>query len=192
MTALDLSTALALTALGLLMLNMCFGIVLTVPKSQPSQFLFSKHLPVLKLHNWTAYTALVLAMGHMLSLLFVEERIYSVVDILLPFTSEDSFQPIRASLGATGFYALLVVIITSYFRKQMKRNVWKKIHFLSYGVAVSISFHGLFMDTTLKGKDIDWIDVEKIMSEACILLLIALVAFRLKERKAPFKSAGKA
>lgn len=190
MTALDLSTALALTALGLLMINMCFGIVLSVPKSQPSRFVFSKRIPVLKLHNWTAYIALVLAMGHILSLLFVEERIYSVVDILLPFTSADAFQPFKASLGATGFYLLLVVIITSYFRKKMRRKVWKTIHFLSYGVAALIGIHGLLMDTTLKGNEIDWIDAEKIMSEACILLLIVLIAFRLKER-GPIKKAKK-
>ena len=62
----------------------------------------------------------------------------------------------------------------------MNYRTWKNVHFISYSTALLFLVHGIVMDPLLKDRPVDVFDAEKILSEVCLLLLIAATFFRVQ------------
>jgi len=179
---LDISSTLGLVATCVLTFNLLLGILLsTAYRRSP---LWKKLPPLVKkislddLHNWTAYVALGLVLGHVLLLLPDAALKYRFVDILFPLYAPH--QVIWTLLGALALYALLVVIVTTQKRikHRMGFRLWKNIHLISYGTALLFVIHGIVMDPLLKDRPVDWFDAEKMVSELCGLALVAATVIR--------------
>ncbi|HEY4287653.1 MAG TPA: ferric reductase-like transmembrane domain-containing protein [Puia sp.] len=179
---LDISSTLGLVATCILTFNLLLGILLsTAYRRSP---LWKKLPPLVKkvslddLHNWTAYVALALVLGHVLLLLPDAALKYRLVDILFPLYAPH--QVVWTLLGALALYALVVVIVTTQkkIKNRMGFRLWKNIHLISYGTALLFVVHGIVMDPLLKDRPVDWFDAEKMVSELCGLALVAATTIR--------------
>ena len=182
MTVLDLSNFAGLCAIVLLTLNIVLG-VLVSRNYNPARSWPNRKLPIslFRLHNWTAYVALVLILVHPTLLLFNATPKFALADLLFPVNSPG--QTFYNNLGALAFYAFLVVVITSYFRPQIGSRTWKKIHFTAYFGGLVMFIHGTLIDPNLKGQAPDFIDGEKVLVEGCFLVVVAASVWRLRQKK---------
>src|SRR3954454_5616044 len=129
MTALDLSSFAGLCAMVLLTMNVLLG-VLVSRNYNPARRWPRRRIPIFRIHNWTAYVALVLILAHPALLLFHSAPVFHLGDLLYPLHSPG--QSVYNTLGAITLYSFLVVVITSYFRPQLGSRPWKKLHFTAY------------------------------------------------------------
>lgn len=181
---LDISGALGLCATGVLSFNFLLGMLLSTAYKRS---VYWKKLPSVvqqinidRLHNWTAYIALLFVALHPLFLLLDKEQAFTLRDILWPVAAPKQSNIVM--LGTISFYALLIVIITTQkiVKKKLGFRLWKNIHLVSYATALLFLFHGLLMDPLLKDRPTDWLDAEKFFSEFCLLLILTAMILRIR------------
>ncbi|MDB5123171.1 MAG: hypothetical protein JWP94_1300 [Mucilaginibacter sp.] len=181
---LDVSAVIGLCAMVTLTINVLLGMLLSTAYKTSARW---KKLPgavkkidILWLHNWTAYLALTLVLLHPLLLVLDASTKFTFLDVFLPFHAPK--QAFFVTLGTLAMYALITVIITTQkvIKKKMSFRLWKNIHLISYGTAMLFIIHGLMMDPGLKDRLTDWLDGEKLLCEACLLVLIAATFLRVK------------
>ncbi|MGI0134483.1 MAG: ferric reductase-like transmembrane domain-containing protein [Candidatus Micrarchaeaceae archaeon] len=112
------------------------------------------------LNAWRLHRALGIAFGvsvivHIVVLLFDKFAPFTVLQVLLPFTS--TYMPVTiggwhlgslyVALGVLAMYASAIVLLTSLFWIDKKPFLWRLMHYLSYLLVVLIFFHGLFIGT---------------------------------------------
>lgn len=181
---LDISGALGLCATALLSFNFLLGMLLSTAYKRSVYWKklppFVQQISIDRLHNWTAYIALLFVVLHPLFLLLDKEQMFTVRDILWPVAAPKQANIVM--LGTISFYALLIVIITTQkmVKKKLGFRLWKNIHLVSYATALLFLFHGLLMDPLLKDRPTDWLDAEKFFSELCLLLILAAMIMRIR------------
>jgi predicted ferric reductase len=174
----DLSSTVGLIAMALFTLNILMGLLISVNYNPKTWWPRRKlPFPFWKLHNWNAYLAISVAVLHPVILLFAgpKER-FRLMDILLPLNSPH--QTLYNNLGALTFYLFLFVVVTSYFRPQLRYRPWKKLHYTAYAAALVMYIHGTLTDPTLKEQPTDFLDGEKVLVELCFLLVVAASIWR--------------
>jgi sulfoxide reductase heme-binding subunit YedZ len=137
-----------------------------------------RRINTVQLHNWTAYAALAVALIHPVLILFSSTAHFHFVDIVYPVNAPK--QPYVNVLGALALYVLIFTVVTSYFRFEIGRKIWKPLHFSTYALFVLYAFHGVMTDPNLKDLPIDWLDAEKVYVELLVLIVIAAIAFRVR------------
>ncbi|GAA4506931.1 hypothetical protein GCM10023172_36810 [Hymenobacter ginsengisoli] len=181
---LDVSSAAGLAAAVVLTLNLLLGMLLGTAYRKAWYW---KKLPAVvrqvhlfDVHNWTAYGALALSLVHPLLLVVDKASKFTLLNILFPVRAPH--QPLFVAAGTVAFYALLLVVLTSRkaFRKRLSFRAWKNLHLLSYGTALLFVVHGVVMDPLLKDRPVDFFDAEKVLSEACALLLLVATWYRVR------------
>jgi len=177
MNPLDVSSNAALIATVLLTVNILLGLFLSA-RYNTVQSWPHRRLPIFDIHNWTAYIALVLIVIHPLGLLYVSEAKFRFLDLVWPLHSPQ--QTLYNCLGAAAFYALVFVIVTSYFRAKLGSRNWKKLHYVSYAAAALLFVHGILTDPELKNKPPDLLDGEKILIEICALIITSATVWRIR------------
>ena len=171
-SAVDLSSTFGLVAMVLLTLNILMGLLVSVNYNPAKQWPRRKlPVPLYKIHNWNAYVALAVAVLHPAILLFSSTAGFRVTDLLWPLGSPG--QTTYNVLGACGFYAFAIVVLTSYLRRRLGHVLWKRLHYIAYIAAGFMYTHGILIDPNLKGLAPDLIDAEKVLVEACLLLVVA-------------------
>ena len=125
----DLTTYLGLAAIYLLSVNVLLGLLMSA-RYNPWKRWPHRRINLLKLHNWTAYVALGLAVLHPIPLLFVDKPRFGGSDILWPVSSPQ--QPVVNTIGAMALYLLAFTVITSIYRAEIGRERWKTLHYLTY------------------------------------------------------------
>jgi methionine sulfoxide reductase heme-binding subunit len=180
----DISAVLGLFAMATLTINVLLGMLLsTAYKINPVWKRLPAALKVInvnRLHNLTAYIALGLVLLHPLLLTFDSRTKFTVADIFYPVHAPH--QKLIVSLGTISLFAIITVIITTQkkIKKKIKFRLWKNIHFISYGTAMLFIVHGLKMDPELKDRPTDWLDGEKLLCWACLLILMAATFLRIQ------------
>ena len=113
-----------------------------------------RQLNIFRLHNWTAYSVLLLIVLHPAVLLLGRSTRFGLADVLLPIQSP--VQPKLNTVGAAASYALLIVIVTSLFRLRMARPLWRKLHYLVFPAFILMFIHSVFTDPTLSNGKVDF------------------------------------
>jgi len=113
MTAIDLSNDLGLVACFLLTFNLLLGLFAGVPL-QSVDALAHHRFNYFRLHNWTAYVALAVAVAHPVVLLFIDDPKFPRAR--LGAARDSPQQPVVNTIGAAALYALIFVVTTSYAR----------------------------------------------------------------------------
>lgn len=185
-SAIDLSADVGLVAVGLATLNLCLGLLIAARYS-PWKYWPHRRFNIFRLHNWTGYLALGVSILHPVVLLFSSTAHFRMRDVIYPVHSPS--QPLENTIGAIALYSVAFVVVTSYFRLQLGRRLWKSFHFVIYAAAAALFWHSIFTDPNLKNSPVDWLDGEKIFIEACCLLV--LVAGFLRWRHAARKTAAR-
>jgi len=184
METIEISGILGLTALVFLTLNILLGIMLSTAYKQSDYWKklpgSVKDLRIIDMHNYTAYFALVIVFLHFIIIPLDPSSKFTFTHLLYPLTAPH--QPVFVLLGAISFLALLIVIITTQkvIKKKLGTTTWRNIHVISYATGLLFIVHGLVMDPLLKDRPIDFIDPEKLLVEACAILLIVAFVLRYK------------
>ncbi len=175
MEAKDLTCYIGLTAVYLMSVNVLLGLLMGV-RYNPWKRWPHRRINILKLHNWTAYIALGLAVMHPIPLLFVQKPHFALIDILWPINSPE--QPTINMLGAIALYLLAFTVITSIFRAEIGRQRWKPLHYLTYVLATLFIVHGTLTDQHLDNSPMDLLDAEKVGIMACGLVIVVASIWR--------------
>jgi predicted ferric reductase len=180
LTILDLSAYVGLAAVGAVTLNMLLGLLMAFRYS-PHRSWPHHRFNYFRIHNWTGYVALVMAILHPSILLFNKDPRFRLLDLLYPIHSPS--QPLDNTIGAIALYLLAFVVVTSYLRIRLGRHLWKSFHFAIYFAAATLFWHSLFTDPDLKNKPVDWSDGGKLFVEFCLLLIAAISLLRLRHAR---------
>jgi methionine sulfoxide reductase heme-binding subunit len=180
-SAVELSAYVALVGVGLLAANLLLGSLMAAGYN-PARHWPHRALKLFRLHNWTGYIALTTAIVHPGILLFSSSPRFRLLDLLVPVWSP--VQPVSNVLGAIALYLVIVVVVTSLFRRPLGRRVWKSIHYTTYAAAIIFFIHGLIADPTVTGRAIDYIDGEKVYVELCAAAFTLLAIWRIRHRRA--------
>lgn len=83
--------------------------------------------------------------------------------------------------GISGaLYVLAFTVVTSYFRFEIGRKLWKPMHYATYVLFVLYAFHAVLTDPTLKDAPLDPLDAEKVYIELCILIVVVATTLRVR------------
>ncbi len=121
-TAVELSSYLALGAVGLLAANLLLGLLLATGYN-PIRRWPRRRIKLFTFHNWTGYTACAAALLHPLVLLWSRDPKFGWLDITVPLWSP--VQPLSNTLGAIAMVIVATVVLTSYFRAAIGRHRWR-------------------------------------------------------------------
>ncbi len=177
MNPIDLASFAGLTAMVLLTVNLLLGLLVATNYNFEREWPHRKlPVPLFRIHNWTAYAAISVAILHPSLLLFVAQPKFYLRDIVFPLWSEG--QTLYNCLGAVTLYSFLLVVVTSYFRPRLRHRPWKKLHYTAYLGAAFLYVHGTLIDPNLKGRPTDFLDGEKLLVEGCFLLVVVTAVWR--------------
>jgi len=188
-TFIDLTSYAGLLATGLLTFNLLLGLLLST-RYNPVASWPHRRLPLYDVHNWTGYVALAVVLVHPVLLLFSATAKFGWLDIVLPFWAPD--QPIINTIGAFAAYALIFVVVTSYFRNRIGIRTWKVMHYTAYAVTVALFAHSILTNPNLNDEPIDYLDGGKVFVEACTLIAVAAITWRVLHgvRRAALREAS--
>ena len=188
-TFIDLTSYAGLLATGLLTFNLLLGLLLST-RYNPVASWPHRRLPLYDVHNWTGYAALAVVLVHPALLLFSATAKFGWLDIVLPFWAPD--QPIINTIGAFAAYALIFVVVTSYFRNRIGIRTWKVMHYTAYAVTVALFAHSILTNPNLNDEPIDYLDGGKVFVEACTLIAVAAITWRVLHgvRRAALREAS--
>lgn len=111
-----------------------------------SSYVKSNKNLIYQIHQSAGWMGLFILLAHMMLLIIDHYEPYTILEIILPFTS--GYKPLISSLGTVAFYLFFVVMITSdIWLQKMNRNVWKKTHFYVFPAWILSLIHGLFIGT---------------------------------------------
>jgi predicted ferric reductase len=178
MSALELSSDVGIVAIIVLTVQILLGLLMGV-KYNPWRRWPHRRINYFKIHNWTGYVALSLTLLHVVLLLLSSDAKFRIVDALYPMVGPK--QPVINTLGALALYALIVIVVTSYYRAAIGHDRWRIIHYGTYLAAGLFFVHGIWSDPTLKDKPIDYLDAEKFWIELCFLIIIAGTIYRWRD-----------
>ena len=137
-----LSRASGIAAYWILWLAMAMGVIITNKLAQ----VWPGIPPAYELHQYTSLFGVGLALFHALILTGDRYMNYTVLQVLVPFASQD-YRPVWVGLGQLAFYAWLVVNLSFYVRKRIGKKAWRLIHFFSYATFLAVMLHGIFSGT---------------------------------------------
>lgn len=189
---LQLSSYIGLFATGILTFNILLGMMLGTSykkhnywKRLPNRI---KQINIYNIHNWTAYIALFLVLLHPILLLFDPTTKFKFIDIIFPINAPH--QKLFVAFGTLSMFGIITVLITTQkvVKKQMNFRTWKNIHLISYCTALLFIVHGIVLDPQLKDRPLNLLDAEKLVSELCLIIIVAASVLRynyhLKTKKA--------
>lgn len=110
--------------------------------------LLKDHIPAalsLAMHNILSWLAVVLTSVHALALLWDSYYSYSPADLTVPFIGP--YKPGWVGLGIIGFYLMFLTTLSFNFRKQIGQKRWRQLHYLTFGVYLLATLHGVTAGT---------------------------------------------
>lgn len=179
-SALDLSADAGLVAVVFATLNVGIGLLIW-GRYSPWREWPHRRFDIFRLHRWTGYGTLTLTLLHPIPLLFSSRPVFRIVDVAFPIWSPQ--QPLENTIGAAALYLLVIVVVTSLYRIELGRRIWKRFHYLTYAAAAGIFIHGILMDPQLNHSRIDLLDGEKVLVESCLALVAAAGMWRLRHAR---------
>lgn len=179
-SAIDVSSVVGLIAVGTLTANILLGLLISVGYN-PVRRWPRRRIKLFRLHNWTGYAALAIALLHAVTILFSSTAGFRPIDLAFPIHSP--VQPFENTLGALALYLVALAVVTSYFRHTIGFHRWKLFHYTTYAAAAVFYTHGVLSDPLLKNRPVDWTDAEKAYVEACAVMVIAATVWRFRRRR---------
>src|SRR5579871_5372553 len=128
-------------------------------------------------HQFLSLLAAAFVALHLVVLLFDPFITFSLANLLLPFS--EPYEPLGVSLGILGFYALLVVLASSWLRRFISHRLWRGLHYASFVVFALVTLHGL-----LAGSDAGLGWMRAIFFAAASMLFLTVMRLVLQPRGA--------
>jgi sulfoxide reductase heme-binding subunit YedZ len=132
-----LARASGLTAYALITVSVLAGIVL---KSRPFGTRV-KPAAITDVHRFLALLALAAVAVHGAALVFDSTVRIDLLGLVVP--GRISYRPIWTGAGIVGAELALLIYVSFSVRKIIRVKNWRRLHWLTYGVFVAITAHGL-------------------------------------------------
>ena len=98
------------------------------------------------LHEYTTVLWIPLGIVHVGALLLDQTARIGLLDVIVPFRAP--YGTLAIGLGTLSVDVLLLVTITSFFKRRMQQGLWRWLHRLAY-----IAFALIFLHAVLGGTD---------------------------------------
>ena len=121
------------------------------------------------LHEYTTVLWIPLAAVHVGALLLDQTARVGLLDFVVPFRAP--YGTLAIGLGTLSVDVLLVVTVTSFFKRRMQQGLWRWLHRLSY-----VAFALIFLHAVLGGTDFSDPAVSAITWEAAAALAVLALA----------------
>jgi methionine sulfoxide reductase heme-binding subunit len=96
-------------------------------------------------HQFISLLSIAFVALHIIVLLFDQYLPFSIIQVLLPFTSQ--YRPLWVGVGIISLWIVLLVTVTFYIRDRIGSSAFRKIHVLSLLGFFGAAAHGLFSGT---------------------------------------------
>jgi predicted ferric reductase len=133
----NLTRATANVSWALILLSMVVGVLMTTRALKA----IDRPAWMRDIHSWLGGLALIFAGLHIVTLILDSYVQFSIIDVLVPFSS--SWKPLPVALGILSFYSLAAVQLTSLMMKKLSKTTWRRIHMLSYVLFATVVVHAL-------------------------------------------------
>ncbi len=124
------------------------------------------------MHQFASLLGMAFAAFHGVFLLGDKYMHYSVLQILLPF-STDGYRALWVGLGQVAFYVSLIVAFSFYVRQHIGPRTWRVLHYGSFAVYLFTLVHGLMSGTDVGSPAV------VAMYAATGILIYALLVYRI-------------
>jgi predicted ferric reductase len=176
-TVLDLSAYIGLAAVGFATANILIGLMI-FGRYSPVRYWPHRRFDIFRIHRWSGYGTLGFTLLHPVPLLLNGKPHFRVLDIAFPVWSPR--QPLWNTVGAIALYLLVVIVVTSLYRIQLGRHLWKLFHYLTYVAAAGLFIHSILTDPNLTGGAVDYLDGGKVFVEICCVIIVAASLWRVR------------
>ena len=127
--------------LSLVWLSMALGLLVTNKMARqwpgiPASF---------AIHEYVSLLGLAFIILHAIILMGDKYIKFDFAQILVPFAS--SYEPFWVGLGQLGFYAVLILSLSFYVRRNIGQKVWRSLHYLSFLTYIVALVHGISSGT---------------------------------------------
>jgi len=109
---------------------------------------------LLDLHRFLGAAAVVFVGVHVAALVADDYVHFGVADVVVPLRS--SWHPVAVAWGVVAAWLLIAVEVTSLLRAQLPLVLWRRVHYLSFGVFVLATVHGATAGTDRRGAPFLW------------------------------------
>ena len=92
-------------------------------------------------HGFVASAGLLLLALHLIGLLLDRFVPFEPLDVLVPYRA--SYRPFANALGIVAMYATVVVVASSWVRRQLRPALWRAIHLLAVPAFAMALLHGV-------------------------------------------------
>jgi DMSO/TMAO reductase YedYZ heme-binding membrane subunit len=129
------------------------------------------------LHGTLSLAAIVLLVGHVLTSVLDPFAPLRLTDAVLPFAGQ--YRPVWVGLGALSFDLLLVLVITSVWRRHIGPRAWRAVHWTAYACWPLALVH-----TLGTGSDVrrGWMLA---LAAACTAVVVIALGTRLAAARGP-------
>lgn len=103
-------------------------------------------------HHWLSLQALAMVVLHFTALSFDKFTNLTWPEILIPFVSK--YQPVWVACGIVGFYVMVIVVATSFWKQHIPFRMWRITHFLNVFLYAVVVAHAYFLGTDLQDPTI--------------------------------------
>jgi predicted ferric reductase len=118
--------------------SVAFGLVAT---SAPFDKRIAKQSAIL-VHQFMSTVGLVLLGVHLGGLLMDRYIHFGPAQVLVPGTS--SYRPVAVAFGVLGMYLLVLVAVSSWFRRKYSAKLWRALHLAAVPAFILSMVHGVF------------------------------------------------
>jgi methionine sulfoxide reductase heme-binding subunit len=118
--------------------SVAFGLVAT---SAPFGKRIAKQSAIL-IHQFMSTVGLVLLGVHIGGLLLDRYIHFGPTQVLVPGTS--SYRPVAVAIGILGMYSMILVAVSSWFRRHYSAKIWRALHMAAVPAFVLSLLHGVF------------------------------------------------
>lgn len=166
-----------MVAAVLLALTLIWGLLLTTGVIE------RRGLPawLTDLHRHLGGLSVAFIAVHLVALVADNYQYFSWAELFVPFASAWRTGPVAWGIGA--FWALVIVEGSSLAKRRMGRTTWRRLHYLSYPVALMTALHAAQAGTDASNP------VFRVVSIGLIMVLAALTVFRIVYR--PERKSGR-
>jgi sulfoxide reductase heme-binding subunit YedZ len=92
----------------------------------------------------TILTGVFLAL-HVGAILVDDYVPFSLGEVFIPFSSD--YRPFATALGVVALELLIAVALTNLVRRRIPYRVWRRAHYLGFGVWLAATVHGILVGT---------------------------------------------
>ncbi len=136
-----LTRDMAIAAYFTLTLSVLFGLAISLSRVTGERVMWH----IQDLHYTFATLTGILMAGHMTTLLLDTYLPFSIGNLLLPLSQPTS--TLTVDLGVLGFYGMLALLLSSWFKKRLTYTVWRTIHYVSFATFILVTVHGWLTGT---------------------------------------------